>query len=623
MNKQTFFKFKTFKSQTKNTFSILKFNFWPLIFFKIIYTFCGSILIYPVALFLLNRTLAAARLTFISGFNFSQIFTHPLAWVIIFVLLLFLAFFVLLELSTLIILFNESYFKRKIRVFPLLKAGFQKSLTLIKPQNILLILFVVVVIPITNIGFSSSFITKIKIPEFIMDFIYNSPMLHLSFILLSLFIGILMIYWIFCISAFVLDNKSFFNSIRESCGLVKKRFWKTVLTLGFWNVFIFSLLLACLLLFLLMIGIPTCIFLASYDIIQHGTLFFSILIGFIAVISTTLLSFVKLIITPLNLSLISTLYYDYSADSGFNRKTTPMVIQREKSPFKKRTVIIVSSIIFAFMITLQSFHVFVTLQPDNINEALGVPQVSAHRGSSTKAPENTLAALEGAIADDADYVEIDVAQTKDGVVVVSHDNNLKRVSGHDINIWESNYADIKDLDIGSFFDPKFSDQRIPTLEEAIETCKNKIKMNIELKPTGHEKSLVDSTLAIINKEFFRNDCFLASLDYPTIEDVLAKDPDQRVAYITPIALGNIDTLPVDIFSIEATFVTPELVESIHRRGKQIHVWTVDHEDMINEMINMNVDNLITDDVPLAKETIKNTPQKDNIFEKVSRIIFDY
>ena len=250
------------------------------------------------------------------------------------------------------------------------------------------------------------------------------------------------------------------------------------------------------------------------------------------------------------------------------------------------------------------------------------PQVTGHRGNSTEAPENTKSALEAAIACGADYVEIDIAETKDGVLVVSHDNNIKRISGQNLDIWNSNYDAIKDLDVGSWFAPAFSGERLMTLEEAIDTCRGKVKMNIELKPTAHDHDFVEKAVAEVQKQNFKDECVLASLDYPTLERVKAIDPEIRTAYITAIAYGNVDTLPVDAFSIEATFVNQTLVEAVHRQNKEIYVWTVDNEELISSMIDLNVDNIVTDDVPLAKRLVQEKAEdSQNVVRKtLERIV---
>jgi Glycerophosphoryl diester phosphodiesterase len=214
-----------------------------------------------------------------------------------------------------------------------------------------------------------------------------------------------------------------------------------------------------------------------------------------------------------------------------------------------------------------------------------------------------------------------VAQTKDGIIVVSHDNNLKRISGKDLNIWSSNYVDIEDLDIGSWFDPQFKNEHIPTLDEAIKLCKGKIRLNIELKPTGHEASLVESTVDIIDQNDFSNQCVLASLDYPTLEKVASINPDLKRAYITALAIGDIQKLPVDIYSIESSFITPEIVATIHREKKEVLAWTVESQELTEKMVKIGVDNIITDDVTQTRKTIEQMLEPRELIDRINDYIF--
>jgi len=163
---------------------------------------------------------------------------------------------------------------------------------------------------------------------------------------------------------------------------------------------------------------------------------------------------------------------------------------------------------------------------------------------------------------------------------------------------------------------------IDTLEEAILLCQDKIRLNIELKPTGHESSLVESTVAIINDHHFQDQCILASLDYPTLEKVGAVDSQIKRAYITAVAIGNIQTLPVDALSVEATFVTPDLVSNAHRANKEVYAWTVDSVELTTKMAKMGVDNLITDDVAQTQATIDEITKPREMIERINNFIFE-
>src|SRR5262249_52464607 len=107
--------------------------------------------------------------------------------------------------------------------------------------------------------------------------------------------------------------------------------------------------------------------------------------------------------------------------------------------------------------------------------------VTAHRGNAHAAPENTLAAIRKAIESGADYAEVDVQRTADGVVVLLHDRDLKRVAGDSRRLDTLTHAEVRKLDVGSWFDPSFAGERVPTLAEVIELAGGRMKLNIELK----------------------------------------------------------------------------------------------------------------------------------------------
>ena len=99
--------------------------------------------------------------------------------------------------------------------------------------------------------------------------------------------------------------------------------------------------------------------------------------------------------------------------------------------------------------------------------------IMAHRGASRAAPENTLAAVKQAIEDGADWVEIDVQETADGDVVVMHDSDFMKLADVDLKIWNATKADLEKIDIGSWFDPTFKDERVPKLQDVLTVCKGK------------------------------------------------------------------------------------------------------------------------------------------------------
>lgn len=220
--------------------------------------------------------------------------------------------------------------------------------------------------------------------------------------------------------------------------------------------------------------------------------------------------------------------------------------------------------------------------------------ITAHRGSSIAAPENTMAAIELAIEEGADVVEIDVQETADGVVVLAHDKDLNRVFGIDKGIWEVRYDELRDRDSGGWFAPAFRDQRIATLAQVIDAVKGRARLNIELKFNGHERHLAREVVRILRDRAFVDQCIVTSLDYAGLRRAAALEPSLRTGLIVTSSIGDVTTLDVDLLSVSAGAITRDLVARAHARNLEVHVWTVNDVPTMNTMISIGADSIITD-----------------------------
>lgn len=222
--------------------------------------------------------------------------------------------------------------------------------------------------------------------------------------------------------------------------------------------------------------------------------------------------------------------------------------------------------------------------------------ISAHRGSSAVAPENTLAAVERAIDDGADFVEIDVQRTADGAIVVAHDADLMRVAGNPIVISQARLADLMDVDIGSWFDPQFAQERPATLEQAIDVAEGRIKLIVELKSyKADARQLVLEVVSILRKRQMIDDAVIMSLKYDELMEVTRLAPEITVGFVASASLGDLTSLDVDFLAVSQSQATDLLIAAAHNRGKDVFVWTVDDPQTASLMIDRGVDNLITND----------------------------
>ena len=241
--------------------------------------------------------------------------------------------------------------------------------------------------------------------------------------------------------------------------------------------------------------------------------------------------------------------------------------------------------------------------------------VIAHRGASADAPENTMAAMELAITEGADWVELDVQETRDGEIVVIHDSDLKKIGGSGMKVFDSSLADLQSVDIGSWKDPSFSDQRIPTLQQVLALCKNRINIVIELKYYGQEKRLEERVADLVEAAGMQDQIVVMSLSYPGIKKMKSIRPDWEVGLLASVAVGDITRLEADFFAVNATFANRAFIKHIHKRNRKVLVWTVNDPISMSAMMSKGVDGIITDKPALAA-TVRNERAEMSMHERM-------
>lgn len=161
--------------------------------------------------------------------------------------------------------------------------------------------------------------------------------------------------------------------------------------------------------------------------------------------------------------------------------------------------------------------------------------VIAHRGASAYYPENTMSAFKGAVAMNAEMIEIDIQLSKDGIPVVFHDKKLNDHSSGKGSLSDFTLEELKELDAGSWFHKSFSNQKIPTLEEVLEFAAGNIALNIEIKSeavTNDPKGgIEEKSLRLINQYGMENHVLFSSFDYRAIAHLRALDPEIPTALL--------------------------------------------------------------------------------------------
>ncbi|MBQ3409342.1 MAG: glycerophosphoryl diester phosphodiesterase membrane domain-containing protein [Clostridia bacterium] len=599
----------------RNTINILKYNIKALLIFETISKILISLVFIPIAIYGFNLTMKLTGYTYLTLENINSFAIKPLTIFFIMIIILFLTIVALFDISVMLIIYDASYHRRKIKMIGGIKLAIEHIIPLLNPKNIPVAFLLLFLIPFLNIGVSSNVISSISIPEFILDYIYKSNTLSTLLFTIYVVLFSMLINWVFSIHYMVLEGDSFHDARRHSSRLIRKCQIKDVIT-----IIITQALSSVIYVAFIAFGL-FCIYAINLIMRKH-LIIESFFITIVGVFIGAALIIYTIFSTATNYAVISGLFYKHKKE----KKECIVKIDYSEVEASNGIKIAIKRWITYVSILAILGETVLTYQiisgKANINiEQIRTMEITAHRGASSKYPENTMAAFRGAKELGADWIELDVQQTKDGQVVVCHDANLMRVAGINKKIIDMNYNELSQIDVGSHFDSKYKDERIPLLDDVIKFAKlNNIRLNIEIKPNGREMDFETKTINIIKSNGFEDMCVVTSQTYSVLKNIKEIDSNIKTVYVMSIAIGKITDLEyADCYSVEETNVTPNLVNIVHNEGKEIYVWTINTEESIGKMVDMNVDNIITDEILLGKKIVAKKKQGSMVIEFIDAL----
>lgn len=237
-----------------------------------------------------------------------------------------------------------------------------------------------------------------------------------------------------------------------------------------------------------------------------------------------------------------------------------------------------------------------------MEDRLPYVKVIAHRGNSSQAPENTLAAFQQAINLNVDFLECDVQLTQDKIPVMIHDSTLHRIHAgaaiSDVGVltWE----ELKKLDVGSWFDKKYADQRMMSLEEFLLLPKGNIGSMVEIKKeTFYEYEWAKIVGDVITKvhriEEGHGPLLIGSMNADILLCLETYLPLQSfIAIVKKMEdFKNFEPIRADYYAIHYSIATKEVVNWLQDLGKEVWCWTVDDKETAKQLIDMGVKGIIT------------------------------
>ncbi|MBN1230743.1 MAG: hypothetical protein JXA19_02630 [Anaerolineales bacterium] len=238
-----------------------------------------------------------------------------------------------------------------------------------------------------------------------------------------------------------------------------------------------------------------------------------------------------------------------------------------------------------------------------IQDRLPKPAIFAHRGNRIKAPENSMAAFQSALSCGADGIELDTMLSADGVPVVIHDNLVNRTTDGEGKVSELSTAALKELDVGSWFAEEFKGERIPTLEEVLDSVGKQTVINIELK--NLEKpfdELPEIVCNLVKKMGLEEHILFSSFNPIALMRAKKAAPEIERGLLTlagkhwdVVISPDFRWMGHEHWHPDFTELTAEKIEKAHLRGFCVNTYTVNEVDDMRRLMTWEIDSIITDD----------------------------
>ena len=238
--------------------------------------------------------------------------------------------------------------------------------------------------------------------------------------------------------------------------------------------------------------------------------------------------------------------------------------------------------------------------------------VLAHRGASAYAPENTLASFYKAIDLGAQGIETDLQKTKDGVIILFHDNVLDKKSDKKGAIVDYTWAELREADVGSWFSPKYKGERLITFEQfVIFFGRRGLIFDFELKSLFTE-SEIREIIRLIDEYDARKKTTITSFVFDNLKTTRDVDTNVRIGYvlnkkIDDDVIRQLESIDGRQVCPRAELITPDQVKLAHHHGLEVNAWGIQNVEVMNNMLTLGVDRIIIDFPDKLIEELKIRP----------------
>lgn len=496
-----------------------------------------------------------------------------------------LLFFI--ELGVLLVQAQKIYYGSNVRLMDSLATVIRKIPKILGIGLVSLFMLLLLITPLIDSPMTDFLFKGINLDIVLFNQVKQSRARLTATIILMALVFWLLSRLIFALHLIIIQGHTMREALKISWKMTRRKHFRTVATIIAGNLVYFGLAIIILLTFNYL---PLWLRLADrFVFIKSGTMIFTSYLVFV----------LTLLIIPLNMSVITRLFYRFKSEDGENVSDTLVLTKSGLAGWfetklggllgKNRKVlrlIVILLIAVTFLINTRVYDQWIF--------ARWHVMIAAHRGDPVQAPENTLPAIEAAILQAADFVEIDVQLSADGVPVLFHDASLYRIDGSKRLIKDLTIGEIKKVDAGSWFAPEFTGTVIPTLEEAIQQIDGRCRLLIDIKLTDEPERVARAVVDIIQEYEIADQCLIQSFSPRVLSEIRLLNDQISIGQILSASAGRLDQLDVDFYTINQTMLTESFVRNARSQGRQIWVWTVNAEQNIRTVLSYDINGIITD-----------------------------
>ena len=568
--------------------------------FSLFYLLLSSYVLIPFLGYFLNRVLLLVSSGVLIKSAAFSLLLDPRGIIGLIILSTLAVIFTVIQVGTYIVLAHKNNRNQAV----LISEGFITSIVSIKRMlglgALYLALLFFLILPIVNIPIMPEISEIIQFPQLLMDTLMGNIITRsLYFLLIALFIYLLL-RLIFTLHEVLIEDQKVWTGMKNSFRLTRKISFNLLFKLLLMNLILFSL---GALFFTLLSSIPGLLDIQVNYILRN----------YLITLASLLTYIYSLLLIPLNIIFITKLYEQAKGETPredrLKTHNLSFLANIEHTLFrllKKKRILLPAML---FLSILATFFTGLFINQNTIYAGRDVAVIS-HRAIVQEEFENSLEGIRASMEADIDIIEFDVMMTEDQVIVLHHDRSLRRTFNLPYQVNDLTYEELQNLEIAPPEGFPDQDPFLPTLDDAMETASGDAHLLIDVKTNGDDEAFARELVDIIEYHGMEEQAYVQSFSNTFLSHVQEMNPEIITAQIMYYTLGDLTSLDVDYYTAHHGMLSQSFVRQARQDDKGIWVWTVNTEEAIREVLQYDIDGIITNQPLLVKEVLGRSVEEE-------------